>query len=113
VASGYAIAPYNARGCTIADNVCVIPPEWGYTSANYPQLRTLPNGTVPLMGGNTITNNWAYNYSLNVGSSGASNITTPVNLGTLVSPAAYGSYMTNGSVPTTRAELVAYVNGAV
>jgi len=113
VASGYAIAPYNAKDCTISDNVVVIPSEWGFTTANYPQIRTLANGSAPLMGGNTITNNWAYNYTLTVGGSGVANTLTPPNKGALVDPTNYGLYMIDGAAPTTRAEFVAYVAGAI
>jgi hypothetical protein len=112
-ASGWAIAPYNGKDCFIRDNVVFVPDEWGYDVSNYPTVRILEHGSAPNTGGNTVTNNWAYSYTLTVGSTGTANTTTPANNGDGVTPANYSSYMVAGAAPTTKAEILAFVAGAI
>jgi hypothetical protein len=107
-ASAHGISPYNAKDSFVRDNILIMPSEWGYPTNNYPRLRVFADGTAPLIGGNTVTNNWTYA----VTTSGTGNITTPANVGASVSNVNYSTYMTNGAEPRTRAEIVAFVNGA-
>lgn len=107
-ASAHGLSPYNGKNCTIQGNVCITPPGWGYGSSSYPRIRVLTHGTAPETGGNTITGNFSYQIS----SAGSGNTTSPNNGGN-IDPANYGSYMAAGADPTTRAEIMAYVVGAV
>ena len=112
-ASGHGISAYNAKDSFIRDNVLIVPDDWGYSVANYPAIKSQAHGTAPNMGGNTVTNNWSYSVSLVQGGSGDPNITTPANVGASVTPANYGTYMTAGAEPRTRAQIVAFVAGAI
>jgi hypothetical protein len=106
--SAHGISPYNARRLECHGNILITPPGWGLSSGAYPRIRVLAHGTAPDIGTNDISGNFAYACS----SVGSGNTTTP-NEGTNVAPADYGSHMTAGADPTTRAAIVAYVAGAL
>lgn len=108
-ASKYGLAPYNGLNILIQNNVLFITPDWldyagiPYTTANWPKIFNQPHpaGTSP-SSGNVIINNIV----ASVSSYGVGDVTTPNETG--ITPATNGLFITAGSIPTTKAELLVY-----
>jgi len=106
--SPHGISLYNLRDSTVSRCVAVVPSSWNpHSSSFYPRIRAMEHGSAPLGGNNAFTDCFAYE----IAAYGTGNTETNCTEG--VAPANYASYMTDGTAPTTKAEVLAYVAGAI